>query len=211
MKEYPMMQKLFETALGIQAPWHVKSVDFNVAAKRLDIEVDFERGSRFRDDSEDEGSEAHKVHDTVAKEWRHLNFFEHECYLKARVPRVKRGDGKVRLIMPPCSGVVKGFTLLFEALLIQLCKAMPVHNVAQLVGISDYLVWQVVDVYTESAKFDEDLSELKAIGMDETSIAKEHDYITLFVALENRKTVHVSKGKDSQTIVDFVEVLESKL
>jgi len=48
MKEYPMMQKLFETALGIQAPWHVKSVDFNVAAKRLDIEVDFERGSRYR-------------------------------------------------------------------------------------------------------------------------------------------------------------------
>jgi len=32
MKEYPMVQKLFETALGIQAPWHVKSVDFNVAA-----------------------------------------------------------------------------------------------------------------------------------------------------------------------------------
>jgi len=79
------------------------------------------------------------------------------------------------------------------------------------VGISDYLVWQVVDVYTESAKFDEDLSELKAIGMDETSIAKGHDYITLFVDLENRKTVHVSKCKDSQTIVDFVEVLESKL
>jgi len=58
MKGYPMMQKLFETALGIQAPWYVKSVDFNVAAKRLDIEVDFERGSRFRDDSEGEGSEA---------------------------------------------------------------------------------------------------------------------------------------------------------
>jgi len=38
------MQKLFETALGIVSPWYVKSVDFNVADKRLDIEVDFERG-----------------------------------------------------------------------------------------------------------------------------------------------------------------------
>jgi len=37
MKGHPMMQKLFETALGIQASWHVKSVDFNVSAKRLDI------------------------------------------------------------------------------------------------------------------------------------------------------------------------------
>jgi len=90
----------------------------------LDIEVDFKRGSRFRDDSEGEGSEPHKVHDTVATEWRHLNFFEHECYLKSRVPRVKRGDGKVRLISPPWSGIVNDFTLLFEALLIQLCKTI---------------------------------------------------------------------------------------
>jgi len=56
---YPLkIQKshtLFETALDIQAPWYVKSVDFNVAAKRLDIDVDFERGSRFRDVYEGEG------------------------------------------------------------------------------------------------------------------------------------------------------------
>jgi len=60
------------------------------------------------------------VHDTVTKEWRHLNFFEHECYLKARVPRIKNNDGKVRLISPPWSGVASGFTLLFEAFLMQL-------------------------------------------------------------------------------------------
>ena len=90
----------------------MKSVDFNVADKRLDIEVDFERGSHFPDPNKNAGSPACKVHDTVAKEWRHLNFFEHECYLKARVPRIKCSDGKVRLISPPWSGVVSGFTLL---------------------------------------------------------------------------------------------------
>ena len=57
--------------------------------------------------------------------WRHLNFFQHECYLHARVPRIKRDDGCVRLISPPWSGVVSGFTLLFEALLIQLCMNNP--------------------------------------------------------------------------------------
>jgi hypothetical protein len=36
--------------------------------------------------------------DTVQKTWQHLNFFEHECHLHARVPRIKRDDGKVRLI-----------------------------------------------------------------------------------------------------------------
>jgi hypothetical protein len=46
--------------------------------------------------------------------------------------------------------------------------------------------------------------------MDETSIAKGHDYITLFVDLEERKTLHISAGKDHKTVVDFVEVLEAK-
>jgi len=61
----------------------------------------------------------------------------------------------VRLISPPWSGVVSGFTLLFEALVMQLCKAMPVHNVAQLTGASDYLIWQVLDKYIACAKLDQ--------------------------------------------------------
>jgi hypothetical protein len=51
---------------------------------------------------------------------------KYECQLHARVPRIKRDDGKVRLIPTPWEGKVSGFTLLFEALLLQLCKAMPV-------------------------------------------------------------------------------------
>jgi len=59
----------------------------------------------------------------------------------------------------------------------QLCKAMPVHNVAQLTGASDYLIWQVLDKYIACAKLDEDFIDVDSIGMDETSIAKGHDYI----------------------------------
>jgi len=204
------MQKLFEAALGITSPWYVKQIDFDVVNKSLRIDVDFKAGSTFKDESEGADSRAYKAYDTVKKEWRHLNFFEHECLLTARVPRVKRDDGRVRMIPPPWSGVVSGFTLLFEALIIQLCKAMPVHNVSQLTKVSDYLIWRILDVYTEAAKFNEDFSDIESIGMDETSIAKGHDYITLFVDLEKRSTVHVSEGKSHATVVDFVEVLESK-
>ncbi|TXK99682.1 hypothetical protein BMR02_07290 [Methylococcaceae bacterium HT1] len=34
--------------------------------------------------------------------------------------------------------------------------------------------------------------------------------MTLFVDLEERKTLHISAGKDHKTVVDFVEVLEVK-
>ncbi len=45
--------------------------------------------------------------------------------------------------------------------------------------------------------------------MDETSVAKGHTYITLFVDIEQQRTVHISDGKDHQTVVDCVEVLEA--
>ena len=42
-----MTAKLFEAALGIAAPWSVKSVEFDEAAKVLTVLVDFEPGTRF--------------------------------------------------------------------------------------------------------------------------------------------------------------------
>ncbi|NOR70955.1 MAG: hypothetical protein GQ532_14880 [Methylomarinum sp.] len=128
-----MMTELFQQALHIDSPWFIKSIDFNANKKRLDIYIDFKRGSRFSDpDAGDGVVKTYKAYDTVQKTWQHLNFFEYKCHLHARVPRIKRDDGKVRLIPTPWEGKVSGFTLLFEALLIQLCKAMPVHNVSML-------------------------------------------------------------------------------
>jgi len=201
------MLNLFQQALGINAPWLIKSVNFDAKKKRLDIEVDFKRGSTFIDE---ESGKAYKAYDSVKKEWKHLNFFEHECYLQARVPRIKRDDGKVRLISTPWSGVVSGFTLLFEALLMQLCKAMPVDNVSQLTGVSNHKIWKVLDTYINRAKEDEEFSQVTKLGIDETSVAKGHDYISLFVDIEAKKTLHISDGKDHKTVVDFVRVLEEK-
>ena len=42
-----MTNQLFESALGITAPWYVRSVDFDAAQRQLNIAVDFVAGSRF--------------------------------------------------------------------------------------------------------------------------------------------------------------------
>ncbi len=38
---------LFGDALGLEQPWQVVGSDFDVAAGRLDLYLDFPRGSRF--------------------------------------------------------------------------------------------------------------------------------------------------------------------
>jgi transposase len=196
------MREIFGKALSIEKPWFISDVNFDVKLKRLDIKIDFVRGSTFSYEQDGKTNE-YKVYDTVEKEWRHLNFFEHECYLQARVPRVKTPDDKVHLIMPAWDGLQNGFTLLFEALILQLAKGMPVHQVCNYVKISDYKVWSILDKYTEKTRDLNDYSSVTKIGVDETSIAKGHDYVSLFVDLEKKKTIFVAKGKDNTTVQAF--------
>ena len=149
------------------------------------------------------------VYDTIEKTWRHLNFFEHECYLNCRVPRVKPEDGKIRQIDVPWAGKSNGFTLLFEALLMQLCCEMPVNAVSRLTNADDNKLWRMLQRYIEEARKHEDFSNVTKIGLDETSKKKHHDYVTLFVDLEQRKTVYVTEGKDHTTVERFTEDLEA--
>ncbi len=201
------MEDLFKVALGIEAPWFVDGIAFDADAKRLDITLDFKRGSRFRLDESDESSPSYTAYDTVKKSWRHLNFFEHECHLHARVPRVKTDEGRVVMVMPPWSGKLSGFTLLFEALLIGLCRHMPVHQVGKMTGVSDHRLWHLLEVYIMKARYGEDYSNVRVVGMDETSVARGHEYITLFVDLEKRKTLYITEGKDSTTVSRFAATL----
>jgi transposase len=204
------MEELFCAALGVEEPWYIEGVEFNEEKKRLDIGLKYRRGSKFGVEI-GEGTETVQcpVYDTIEKTWRHLNFFQHECYLHARVPRVETPDGRILMVLPPWSGKMMGFTLLFEALLVNLCKHMPVHQASKIAGVSDYKLWRMLDVYVSQARFGEDWSEVKAVGMDETSLKKGHKYITLFVDTAARKTLLVAEGKDHKTVQEFTESLEN--
>src|ERR1700740_1733654 len=102
-----MQNQLFEAALGIGKPWYVRGVEFDAACKVLTIGIDFVAGSGFAA----RGVEGvNPVHDTQTKRLRHLNFFQHECYLEVRTPRVKLPDGRAVLIEPDWVCEVFGFT-----------------------------------------------------------------------------------------------------
>lgn len=203
------LEQLFTEALGIKKPWKITSLNFDSVAHKLNINVDFERGATFEYQDQQTGIKSHyKAYDTTDKTWRHLNFFEHECYINARVPRIKPNSGGVKLIMPPWSGVVYGFTLLFEALAMQLCQSMPVSQVGKILKVSDHKLWHLLECYVSKAMLDADHSTMTAVGMDETSLKRGHNYITLFVDMNKKKTTFVVEGKSNKTVKCFAENLE---
>ncbi len=194
--------QIFAVALGIKHPWVINDIQLDDDNKRLDIYISFRRGSTFESANINYPHE-YKVYDSKSKIWRHLNFFEYECYLHCRTPRIDLGDGKTELVKPPWSGLVDGFTLLFEAFIIQLAMVAPVNSVSKLTNVTDTRIWRLLEKYVIGARAEEEFSEIDSIGIDETSLKKHHDYITLFVDLQERRTIFVTDGKGSDTIKRF--------
>lgn len=192
-----MTAKVFEAALGIAAPWLVGAVEFDESTKVLTVQIDFRPGTRFAI-SGYEGE--HPVHDTVAKTYRHLNFFQHECHLQVRTPRVKLPNGSVRLVEPDFAGRLSGFTLLFEALILMLAQQMPFAAVARIVGESAHRVLAVCERYVSIALGLADFSEVTTLAIDETSRARGHDYVTLAADAQARRVLFVTEGRDAKTI-----------
>jgi transposase len=196
-------QELFAAALGLQSPWHVSNLDFSLKNKKLDIEIDFERGSEFLCSC---CGKPAKVHDTKKQSWRHMDFFQHHAYLHARVPRVSCSDGcGVKRIAVPWARAGSGFTLLFEALILPYCKEMPVNKVGELMGEHDTRLWRVIHHYVDTARALEDYSHVTEIGMDETASRRGHTYVSFFYDMEKKKLLFGASGKDKATVKDFQE------
>jgi len=139
----------------------------------------------------------------VTKTYRHLNFFQHECELEVRVPRVKCPDGSVRQVTPPWAGKLSGFTLLFEAFVMMLCREMTFSGVARVTGLSVHRVMALCERYVNTAVSAADFSEVRRIAIDETSRAKGHDYVTLFADAQARKVIYVAEGNEAVTVEGF--------
>lgn len=202
-------EELFAMAIGIASPWEITSICLDTKKGELRIDIDFAKGSEFEYISKDTGEiSQHKAYDTSIKKWRHMNFFQYRCYLHARVPRIQLDDGKVKQVKTPWEGNSKGFTLLFEAFIIQLAKSMTIHQICQTIGSYDSKIWDILHCYTEKCREESDFSKVKEVGIDETAARRGHDYVTLFVDLQEKKTIFVTEGKSNETIVEFTKDLE---
>ena len=203
-------EKIFESALGIGSPWFIAGMNFDQSQRKLSIRIDFEVGSRFAVPGQ---AGEHPVHDTVTKTYRHLNFFQHECVLEVRVPRVKLPDGSVRQITPAWAGKLSGFTLLFEAFVLLLARETTFTGAARISGLSVHRVMSLCERYVDEAVSTADFSEVRRVAIDETSRAKGHDYVSLFADAdpdpERRRVLFVAEGREAETVGAFASNLRA--
>jgi transposase len=200
------MTTLFTMALGLQAPWQVKDLQFNAEGHRLDILLDFTPGADFPCPVCEQPC---KTHDTQERTWRHMDFFQHSAYLTARVPRCKCDQHGVKQVNVPWARPGSGFTLLFEALAMMIMPAMPMNAAARLLREHDTRLWRIAHHYVDGARSKVDMSKVTKLGVDETAGKRGQDYITLMVDMVERKLLFAVEGKGHGTLKAFKADLEA--
>ena len=201
------IEALFTSALGLQAPWSVQDVVLDTSRRRIDFNLtcNVSRLPCPHCAALDQG-----VHDRLTRQWRHLDFFQFEAWLHAEVPRVAcSACGKTGQIDVPWAREGSGFTALFEALALSLCKELPVRQAAALLRCSDKQLWRRIDHYVTKARALDDMSEVSIVGIDETSLRKGQNYITVVHDLQTKRLLFACEGRDHQTVVDFCADLKA--
>ena len=194
--------------LGVTQPWRLvdQHLETGTSPHELHLSLEADRGAMF---ACPECGLACKAHDFGEFRWRHLNFFQHHCYVTARVPRTDCPEHGVKRVRVPWAREGSGFTLLFEQAALMLAREMPVLPAAREMGITDKRLWRIIGHYVGAALERLDLADLKAVAFDETASKRGHNYVTIFIDLDrkSRPVVFATPGKGKETVRKFRDFL----
>jgi len=195
---------LFSELLGLEFPYSLGDIDKDYVDSQISrITFNINIDPNYRP------SKHHNIHSYYEKTWQHLSLFQYPCYLKARLPVfMDKRTGKTEVIQVPWARKGSGFTLLFEQVILELLRLCNCKKTtAEFFGLYPQRVQTVYDAYTKDAYEQREAETAKKVGVDETSTKKGHDYITLFVNLENGQILDIQDGKSSEAVKKYSEEL----
>jgi len=198
------LYSLFTELLELESPFCLGLIEKSQTAGKVSsitftIEIDKDyRPSKF-----------HNIHSYYEKTWQHLSLFQYPCFIKARLPVfIDKRTQKTEAIKVPWARKGSGFTLLFEdevLALLRLCNCK--KTTASFFNIYPQRVQTIYDNYTKDRYEQRAAQVAKKVGVDETSTKKGHEYITLFVDLENAQILDIQDGRSSDAIKNYAEEL----
>lgn len=194
-------EKLFHDLLGLGSDWSVSELHY-LKNKQSEVRIVIESQDSLKSSMTcaEDGSSVSRYDLAPKRTWRHLNIFQHECYIECRLPRMKcETCGKISTVKAPWEGKIKGFTLLFEAFALTLMREMPVNAAAKILGEHDTRLWRLLHAYVQEAYSAADFSEVRVVGCDELSARKGHNYVSVFADLKAKRVIYATPGKDATT------------
>ncbi len=92
----------------------------------------------------------------------------------------------------------------FGRLVLQMCRALTIKAVADLLGVGWDLVKQIHKEHLGKRLKKRKLSKLRWLAVDEFATHRGHVYMTVVLDLESGQIVHLQKGKDTAALLPFL-------
>lgn len=134
-------------------------------------------------------------YDTRERKWRHLDTYQFQTVLAAAVPLINCPEHGVRQIRVPWAEEGSRFTALFEALAIDWLKAGSITAVSGLLRLTWDEVSGIQGRAVERGLARRERSAPRRVGVDETSFAKRHEYVTVISEQETGAVMSVADGR----------------
>jgi transposase len=156
------------------------------------------------------GSRAVKQKGTVRRTWMTLPIGLRPTLVQWYVPRLRCLDcGVVRQASVPFADPDQRYTRGFERYVLELCRHMSMWDVSHHLGISWHTVKQILKRYLRRQFSCPSLKALQRIAIDEISIGRGHQYLTVVLDLESGAVVFVGEGKGADALEPFWKRLKS--
>jgi len=199
-----MEKELFLQALWLKSPWYIKDFKLDPEKERFDIYLDFEKWAKFLNAD----WELVWVEQTEQKTWKHLFFWQYPTYLHVRVPKTKSKDWKVNMIDLPWAREWSWFTMLFEWMVLELAKHIPLSKLWEHLQENDERLMRILTHYVDKSKENADYSKITKWWIDETSRRKWHNYISTFINLETKKVSSIVEWKWKEAVEELAKDIE---
>ena len=198
--------ELYRQLLGVTSPWTVERVEMSVHEVRVDVYLSHTAGARF---ACPECSVEHGVYDHAdERQWRHLDSCQFRTLLHARTPRVKCPEHGVRQARLPWAEPGSRFTLLFEALAIDVLLSTDVKKAATLLGLTWDEAWHIMERAVIRGRGAKPQEMPPMIGIDEKAIAKGHRYMTLVCDLEQATVEYIGDERREASLRAYFAAFE---
>jgi len=111
--------------------------------------------------------------------------------------------GLVRQVKVRFADPRRSYTKAFERYALELSRHMTILDVARHLGVSWDVIKEIQKRYLKRHYLRPKLKDLKYIAIDEITIGRGHQYLTIVLDLKTGAVVFVGEGKGSETLVPF--------
>lgn len=196
--------ELYATILGVTSPWVVRQVDLRADLEEVEVFIEHDGSALLA--CPQCGLEGSR-HDARRRSWRHLDTCQYRTTVTAEVPRVRCPEHGVHQVLVPWAEPGARFTALFESLAIDWLREASLSAVARRLRLS----WDEIDGIQRRAVrrglARREVRLISAIGVDETSFQRRHEYVTMVCDLKEPRVLYVADGRGQGALEGFYDEL----